>query len=342
MRGRLWGGAPALAIALGLAFGLTLPRPGLAQGAWDFTKTDQPSPQSQPPKDGEGNTGTADNKDTDAKDAADADAKSADGAEVKSADPDIMKDIDVDKLDWSQLNVDASTLVGTAKSSGKSNTKTQFATGTAAIGGMSWSGSNTANGSSAVSVKQQVTPIWDTRVGADMTVAPQPTTMSELLAEKATNGGSAPQSSGSAWAAVTAPGAGSVWDRTAVEARVTPNQEQSRIGTSLTKSVPLDAQYSLSLQNGYNLIQQGIVPVPGIISHPSRSYDTEQSAKLDMARSGTSLTAGQTLSSSEDRWLRRVGAEQKLYGGISLSGSVGETAQGTTTKSITAGFKRSW
>jgi hypothetical protein len=341
MRGRPWCGAePALAIALGLAFGLTLPRPGLAQGAWDFTKTNQSAPQSEPAKDGDGNAGTADDKDTDDKDTADADAKAADDAEAKGADQDIMKDVDVSKLDWSQLNVDASTLVGTAKSSSKS--KTQFATGIATIGGMSWTGSNTANGSSAVSVKQQVTPMWDTRVGADMTVAPQPTTMSELLAEKATNGGSTPQSSGSAWAAVTAPGAGSVWDKTAVEARVTPNQEQSRIGTSLTKSMPLDEQYSLTLQNGYNLIQQGIVPVPGIISHPSRSYDTQQSAKLDMAGTGTSVSAGQTLSSSEDRWLRRVGAEQKLFDGISLSGSVGETAQGTTTKSITAGFKRNW
>jgi hypothetical protein len=338
MTGRPWyGTAPALAIALGLAFGLAPPRPGQAQGAWDFTKTDQASPQSEPAKDGGENTESADDKDTGAtKDMNSGDADDAKEADIKGADADqdIMKDIDVNKLDWSQLNVDASTLVQ------KDAKGAKFGTGTATISGMNWSGGNTGNGSSAVSVKQQVSATWDTRVGADMTVAPQPTTMSELLAEKAANGGSTPQSSGSAWAAVTAPGAGSVWDKTAVEARVTPNQDQSRIGTSLTKSVPLDAQYSLTLQNGYNLIQQGLVPVPGIISHPSRSYDTEQSAKLDMA--GTSLTAGQTLSSSEDRWLRRVGAEQKLFDGISLSGSVGETAQGTTSKSITAGFKRSW
>ena len=68
------------------------------------------------------------------------------------------------------------------------------------------------------------------RVGADMTVTRQPTTMSELLAEKAANGGSLPQSSGTAWAAVTAPGAGSIWDKTAVEARVDPGAgaEQAR------------------------------------------------------------------------------------------------------------------
>ena len=60
-----------------------------------------------------------------------------------------------------------------------------------------------------------------------------------------------------------------------MEARVDPAQEQSKLGTSLSKSVPLSEQYSLTLQNGYNLIQQGIVPVPGIVSHPARSYETD-------------------------------------------------------------------
>ena len=93
--------------------------------------------------------------------------------------------------------------------------------------------------------------------------------MSELLAEKAANGGNLPQSGGSAWAAITAPGAGPVWDKTAVEARVDPGAEQSKLGTSLSKSVPLSDQYSLTLQNGYNVIQQGTSPVPGIVARPS-------------------------------------------------------------------------
>ena len=105
----------------------------------------------------------------------------------------------------------------------------------------------------------------------------------------------APQSSGTAWAAITAPGVASIWDKTAVEARVDPGQEQSKLGTSLSKSVPLSERYSLTLQNGYNLIQQGVVPVPGIVSHPARSYETDQSAKLSITDTGTSFMAGQTL-----------------------------------------------
>ncbi len=249
---------------------------------------------------------------------------------------DIMKDIDVSKLDWSLLNTDLWPLTAPEP---KQSAAANSADDTKA----SWSSSDRPNGTSAVSVKQSITPFWDTRIGADMTVARQGTlTNSEQLSEKLANGGSLPQSSGTAWAAISAPGIGSIWDKTSVEARVDPGQEQSRLGTTLSKSLPLDEQYSLTLQNGYNLIQQGIVPVPGIISHPSRSYEADQSAKLSITDTGTTFIAGQTMSTSDDKWLRRVGAEQKLLDGVTISGSIGETPSGAASTSVSAGFRRSW
>jgi hypothetical protein len=250
-------------------------------------------------------------------------------------DTDIMKDIDVSKLDWSLLNVDASTLgdLAAKRSAAKGATSADAA----------WSANERGNGTSAVSVKQSISPFWDARIGADMTVARQgAATTSEQFSEKLANGGSLPQSSGTAWAAITAPGVASIWDTTAVEARVDPSSEQSKLGTSLSKSLPISEQYSLTLRNDYNLIQQGIVPVPGIVSHPSRSHQTDQSARLSIADTGTSFVAGQTLSASDDKWLRKVGAEQKLFDGITISGSIGETPSGAANKSLSAGFKRSW
>jgi len=255
------------------------------------------------------------------------------------------------ELDWSQLNVDASTLT-TSKAS-----KARLGPQAGAGAEMSWSSKDKPNGAAALSVKQPLSPFWDARIGADMTVTRQPSTLttSELLSEKLANGGNAPQSSGTAWAAITAPGVGSIWDRTAIEARVDPAQESSRLGTSLSKSLPLSEQYSLTLRNGYNVIQQGhsslpcadcvnlsAVPVPGIAARPPRNYETEQSAKLGIADTGTSFSAGQTLSSTDDKWLRKIGAEQKLFDGVSITGSIGETPLGTTNKSLSAGFKRSW
>jgi len=251
-------------------------------------------------------------------------------------DEDILKDIDVSKLDWSLLDFDSSN-IGDMLAAARAGAPPKVAAGANAA----WSSNERANGTAAVSVRQSISPFWDARIGADMTVARQGTmTTSEQLSERLANGGNTPQSSGTAWAAITAPGVASIWDQTAVEARVDPGSEQTRLGTSLSKSLPVGEHSSLTLRNDYNLIQQGIVPVPGIISHPSRSTETEQSARLS-ADTGTSFIAGQT-STSDDKWLRRVGAEQKLFDGVTISGSIGETASGTANKSISAGFRRSW
>jgi len=269
---------------------------------------------------------------------ADEEEEDAPAAPEVKKDEDILKDVDIDKLDWSQLNIDASML----------DLPTVKARAAAAKNGdgnnAAWSSNAKGNGASAVSVKQSISPFWDTRIGADMTVVnpAMGTTSGDLLRQKYSPNAPPEQSSGSAWAAVTAPGVGSIWDKTAIEARVDPTSEQSKLGTTISKSVPLTDGYSLTLQNGYNVIQQGLVPVPGVPAHPSRNTETDQSAKLSIGDTGTSFTAGRTLSSTDDKWLGRVGAEQKLFDGVTISGSIGETASGATNKSISAGFKKSW
>ena len=277
-----------------------------------------------------------------AADDADADAD-ADEAEEEAApapekkDEDLLKDVDIDKLDWSQLNIDASML-------NLPSVKARAAAKGASSDDASWSSSARGNGASSVSVKQSISPFWDTRIGADMIVVnPAPgTTSGDLLRQKISPNAPPENSSGSAWAAISAPGVGSIWDKTAVEARVDPGAEQGKLGTVITKSVPLSDGYSLTLQNGYNVIQQGFVPVPGVPAHPSRNTETDQSAKLSVGDTGTSFTAGRTLSSSDDKWFGKVGADQKLFDGVTVSGSIGENASGATSKSISAGFKRSW
>ncbi len=248
-------------------------------------------------------------------------------------------DTSAPELDWSQLNVDASTLmIATSNSAPRLAPR---ATGEETT----WSWIEKPNGS-AVSVKQSISPFWDanadSRIGADITVVRQPTTLSELLAEKAANGGNEPQSSGTAWATVTTPGVASIWDKTALEARIDPAQDESKLATSLSKSLTLGEQYLLILQNGYGFTQQGVFPAPITAAHPTHNFETGQSARFNITESGTSFIAGQTLSSSDDKWLRKIGAEQKLFGGVNISGSISETPQGAPNKSISAGFKQSW
>jgi hypothetical protein len=207
----------------------------------------------------------------------------------------------------------------------------------------SWSRNDKPDGSSAVTIKQPITPFWDTRVGADLNVTPQaPMTSSEVLAQKIAHNNQLSQSSGSAWAAMTAPGLGSIWDKTAIEARTDPAQDQSKLATSLSKSLPFGGdRYSLTLQNGYNVTQQTLVPVFGL-GASSRIYEVDQSARLGILETGTSFIAGQTHSTADDKWLRRVGAEQKLFGGVTVTGSVSETPEGFANRSLTAGFKTRW
>jgi hypothetical protein len=252
-------------------------------------------------------------------------------------DEDLLKDVDIEKLDWSQLNIDASYL-------NLPSVKARTAAKNAAGGDAAWSSNAKGNGAAAVTVKQSISPFWDTRIGADMTVVnPAPgTTSGDLLRQRISPNAPPENSSGSAWAAITAPGVGSIWDKTAVEARVDPGSEQGKLGTVITKSVPLSDGYSLTLQNGYNVIQQGLVPVPGVPAHPQRNTETDQSARLSIGDTGTSFSAGRTSSSNDDKWLGKVGAEQKLFHGVTVSGSIGETASGGTNKSISAGFKHSW
>ena len=217
----------------------------------------------------------------------------------------------------------------------------KIATKTAAPNATDWKRADKPDGSTAVTVKQSLLPLWDTRVGADLNVAGQVATTSADVLTKKISGGDE-RSSGSAWASMTAPGVGSVWDKTAIEARLDPTQDQSKFGAALTKSLPLGERYALTLQNGYNVTQQTLLPLPGTIAHPMRNYETDRSAKLSVFDTGTSFIAGQTLSTADDKWLTKVGAEQKLFGGVSVSGTVSETPEGVTNRSISAGFKRSW
>jgi hypothetical protein len=239
-------------------------------------------------------------------------------------------------IDWSQLEP-APAAAGDTRAPADPKARRALGDGAAP----SWSSQDKANGAAALSVRQSMIPFWDTRVGADLTVArQQPASAAEALQQKITTGEQ--HSSGAAWAAMTAPGVGSIWDRTAIEARVDPSEVQSRFGASLSKSVPLSEQTSLTLQNGTSVSQQGIAAIPGITGHQARNTTMDQSARLGIADTGASLIAGQTLSSTDDKWLRKIGAEQKLFGGVSVSGSIGETLQGTPNKSFSAGFKKSW
>jgi hypothetical protein len=94
---------------------------------------------------------------------------------------------------------------------------------------------------------------WDAKVGVDYRKPSIPA--AEFQPGELTAGAIPDQSTGVAWANVIAPGFDSPlgWDKTAIETRLDPAQEQGKLGATLSRSVPLGASVALTLQNGYSV-----------------------------------------------------------------------------------------
>ena len=264
--------------------------------------------------------------------APDEDADAAETADVN--DPDVLKGIDVDKLDWSQLAIDAGTLNDLIAAKKRAQA--------AANNGMNWS--TNANAERLLGREGQAVGVLvlghprrrrhdggeraDHDVGADGAEGRQWRQPAAILR----------QCLGRRDRAGRGPGLGQDRGRSPRRSRLRAEQARGvadQIGAAVGDT-------SLTLQNGYSVNQQGTTALPGVVGHVTRNYETDQSAKVEITGTGTSVTAGQTMSTNDDKWLRKFGAEQKLFDNVTVSGSVGETSQGAINKSLTAGFKKSW
>mgnify|MGYP003553896478 CR=1 FL=1 len=128
----------------------------------------------------------------------------------------------------------------------------------------------------------------------------------------------------------------------ALDARLDPETDQRKFGARLSKSIPLNEQFSVTVQNAYGVSQPLVTAPAAGVAAPAQVIDSDQMAKLNFLPLGTSIFAGSKISSIDDRRLNSVGAEQNLLGGISLSGAVSDNAAGGHDRSLTARFKRSW
>ena len=207
-----------------------------------------------------------------------------------------------------------------------------------------WSRNDKPNGVAALSLKQPVSPFWDMKAGVDLDVATptSPVRMPETLPEKLASDSQVQNSQAAAWMTAKAPGVPYLADYVALEARMNPSRD-ARLGTAFSKSLPIfGEQFSLTLQHGYYVTQHDAIPgIPATSGH-GRSIDMDRSAQLSITGTGTSFLAGQSRTPTGERWLNTVGAQQKLFGALSITGSVSETPEGFSNKSLTAGFKKSW
>jgi hypothetical protein len=149
------------------------------------------------------------------------------------------------------------------------------------------------------------------------------------------------QSTGVAWANLNAPGLDEPlgWDKTVIESRVDPAQDQGKLGTTLSRSLLVNDNFSVTLQNGVSVTRT----LAGPLQPPAQFWASSQAVQFNVLPTDTSVSLGTSFSTLDDRWQRTLIAEQKLFGGpFNVTGSVSESGAGEISRSLKAGFKRTW
>jgi hypothetical protein len=188
-----------------------------------------------------------------------------------------------------------------------------------------------ADGSVSVSAGRRLPTDWETKVGVDVAAPAQTPGAFESQA----------QERGSGWANVAVPAAPLGLDKATIDARVDPNADQGRLSTALSRSVPIGGGMSVTLQNGY-AVTQSLANPNGAGAPAPRAFFGDGAVRLEFP-TATSLSAGAKVSSSDERVLPSVSAEQKLFNSpLSVTGSISQRPTGETDRSIMAGFKKSW
>ncbi len=205
------------------------------------------------------------------------------------------------------------------------------------------------DGSSALTVGRRLPTPWETKVGADVSLAaPSGIAASDNLAR----GVAQDRSSGAVWGNLTMPGLRPLgFDKTSVEARVDAGKDEGKLGATLSRSVPINPELSVTLQNSYSVKQSlpggatGMPPtanIPNTTTAPAPAWGVDETVRLNVDPSGTTFSAGAGASTVDTQWHNKLSMEQTLVGPLKLTTSIEDAGTTTPKKSITAGFKRTW
>jgi hypothetical protein len=201
-----------------------------------------------------------------------------------------------------------------------------------------WNKTSNSDGSAKYSVNKVLAAPWDAKIGADISVAPPPTpyTSPRPLPSTTTDGGN-----GTAWANVAVP------HFATVEVHAEPANDYDKVGTKLERTMPLGKSLSVTVQSSFDFTDlhapQSVTPVNVLPSSAAlRVFDADQSLQLNLLSSGTTLSAGSTTISGDPTTHNRLSAAQKIYGPLTVTGSINDVGQPTSSKSISAGLNLSW
>lgn len=201
-----------------------------------------------------------------------------------------------------------------------------------------WTKVSDPEGSTKYSVNKVLATPWDAKIGADISVAaaPVPSYEPRPLPSTTSQGGN-----GNAWANVTIPYFATV------EVHAEPANDYDKVGTKFERTVTLGKSLSLTVKSTFNFTDlrspQAVTPVSALASSaPSSVFDADKSFQLNILSSGTTLSAGSTTVTGDPVTHNRLSAAQKIYGPLTVTGSINDVGQATSSKSISAGLNFSW
>ena len=100
------------------------------------------------------------------------------------------------------------------------------------------------------------------------------------------------RTTGVGWANMTAPGLDAPlgWDKTSIETRVDPAQEQGKLATTLSRAVPVGDDVLLTLENGVSVTRT----LPGPAQPLSQSWASSQALRLNIVPTDTTFRSAPT------------------------------------------------
>ncbi len=190
-----------------------------------------------------------------------------------------------------------------------------------------------ADGSSTVTVKQPLSADWDAKVGADLAVAATPAPTYEP--DKPLPGTAKENASGAAWASL------GVTRFATVDARVAPGNEQAKLGATIEHSIALGDNVSVTLRGRY-AVSDALAAPPVTAQQPAPVLSNDQAVKLNIASTGTTLSAGVRADSTDPATHNTLSADQKVSGPLHVTTVITDPGQQTSSRSVTARFKWTW
>ena len=197
----------------------------------------------------------------------------------------------------------------------------------------SWNRVDNPDGSASYSVNKSLAAPWDAKIGADISTAtPLPDSYDprQLPSALPSNAGS-----GSAWANVAVP------HLATVEVRAEPANDYDKFGTRFERSVPLGKSLSVTAQSSLGVTEMRPSSVPSADA-ATRLFSTDNSLQLNVLATGTSLVAGTSTVTGDPVTHSRFSAGQKIYGPLSVTGTVNDPGESTSNMSLTAGMNFTW